>query len=187
MKITTLGIEGAWLVESPVWSDERGFFREWFKFDEIKRATGINFSVAQANISSSHKGVIRGIHYSLASEGQAKWVTCASGRVLDVIVDIRPNSPTFKEWVQVELDANEGKSVFLEGNLGHAFLSLDSLSTVSYLLTSNYSPSQEYGIDPLDTDIGIQWPIPISEMRISAKDQGSRSIEELLVTGKLPE
>jgi dTDP-4-dehydrorhamnose 3,5-epimerase len=75
MELTMLGIEGAWFAESPVWSDERGFFREWFKSERIKKVTGRDFNVEQANISSSIKGTVRGIHYSLAAKGQAKWVT----------------------------------------------------------------------------------------------------------------
>ena len=99
MKLTPLGIEGAWLAESPVWSDERGFFREWFKAEDILSATGIDFSIQQANISQSQHGVIRGIHYSLAPQGQAKWVTCVQGSILDVVVDIRPTSTTYKQHV----------------------------------------------------------------------------------------
>ena len=80
MKFQSLGIQGAWLIESEVFNDERGSFREWFKSDEVKSATGVDFSVAQANVSTSARGVIRGIHYSLAPEGQSKWITCTSGR-----------------------------------------------------------------------------------------------------------
>ena len=102
MELTPLGIEGAWLAESPVWSDDRGFFREWFKSESIKQVVGRDFKVEQANISSSTKGTLRGIHYSLATKGQAKWVTCVSGLIKDVIVDIRPNSKTFGKWIEVE-------------------------------------------------------------------------------------
>jgi dTDP-4-dehydrorhamnose 3,5-epimerase-like enzyme len=85
MELTPLGIEGAWLAESPVWKDDRGFFREWFKTEDINKATGRNFNVEQANISSSTKGTLRGIHYSLAAKGQAKWVTCVTGLTNDYL------------------------------------------------------------------------------------------------------
>ena len=186
MKFQPLGINGAWLVESEVFNDERGSFREWFKLDEIRNATGINFSVAQANTSTSKKGVIRGIHYSLSREGQAKWITCISGRILDIIVDIRPGSPTFTKWVQVELNSVNGKAVFIEAGLGHAFLSLESLSTASYLLTSTYSPNDELGINPLDPEIGIKWPISNSQMIISGRDQESNTLSQSNIEGKLP-
>jgi dTDP-4-dehydrorhamnose 3,5-epimerase len=113
MKLTSLGIDGAWLAESPVWSDERGFFREWFKSEDVFAATEINFSIQQANISQSQRGVIRGIHYSLASEGQAKWVTCVNGGIRDVIVDIRPSSPTFGKSVFVDLNGLDGRAVLI--------------------------------------------------------------------------
>ena len=186
MKFQPLAIRGAWLVESEVFDDERGSFREWFKSDEIKKATGIDFSVAQANVSSSNKGVIRGIHYSLAPEGQAKWITCVNGRILDLIIDIRPNSATFKEWIKVELNSSAGQAIFLEESLGHAFLALESLSTVSYLLNSEYNPSMEYGLHPLDSEIGIEWPVPQAEMIISPRDRESKSLHEMLATEKLP-
>ena len=103
MELEELEINGAWLARSPIHKDERGIFREWFKSDDIKTATGRDFGIEQANISRSSKGTLRGIHYSIAPRGQAKWVTCVSGAIKDVIVDIRPVSPTFGKWVEVEL------------------------------------------------------------------------------------
>ena len=88
MEFEELGISGAWIAHSSVYNDDRGFFREWFKAADVLAATGVEFEIQQANISQSQRGVIRGIHYSLAPQGQAKWITCANGHVLDVIVDI---------------------------------------------------------------------------------------------------
>jgi dTDP-4-dehydrorhamnose 3,5-epimerase len=95
VEITPLGIEGAWLAQSSVWRDDRGFFREWFKTADIKNVTGRDFGIEQANISLSSKGTLRGIHYSIAPRGQAKWITCVAGSIQDVVVDIRPESKTF--------------------------------------------------------------------------------------------
>ena len=113
MNLTPLGIEGAWLAESPVWSDGRGFFREWFKSADVKSATGRNFGIEQANISLSSRGTLRGIHYSIAPRGQAKWITCVSGSIKDVIVDIRPESKSFGKWIEVDLTGDSGKAVFI--------------------------------------------------------------------------
>jgi dTDP-4-dehydrorhamnose 3,5-epimerase len=113
MKLTPLGIDGAWLAESPVWSDERGFFREWFKSEDVKAATGREFGIEQANISLSSAGTLRGIHYSIAPRGQAKWITCVAGSIQDVIVDIRPNSKTFGQWIDLELKGHSGKAVLI--------------------------------------------------------------------------
>ena len=186
MELTPLGIEGAWLAESPVWSDDRGFFREWFKTEEINKATGRNFNVEQANISSSTKGTVRGIHYSLAAKGQAKWVTCVSGLIKDVIVDIRPNSKNFGKWIEVELSGTSGNAVLIGEGLGHGFISLADVSTVAYLVSSPFTPSQEFEINPLDPAIGIKWGMSSSELNISDKDKNAPSLQERFQDGKLP-
>jgi len=186
MELTPLGIEGAWLAESPVWSDDRGFFREWFKTEEINKATGRNFNVEQANISSSTKGTLRGIHYSLAVKGQAKWVTCVSGLVKDVIVDIRPDSKTYGKWIEVELSGTSGNAVLIGAGLGHGFVSLADKSTVAYLVSSPFSPSEEFEINPLDPAIAINWGLPFSELKISDKDKDAPTLKERKKDGKLP-
>ena len=107
MKIKELGIKGAWLAHSPIHHDRRGYFREWFKEADIETTIGRNFEVQQANISSSNKGVLRGIHYSLTPNGQGKWITCISGVIWDVVVDLRPSSSTFKKWLGIELNATD--------------------------------------------------------------------------------
>lgn len=189
MKLTPLKIKGTWLAESPVWSDERGFFREWFKSEEIKSATGVDFSIQQANVSQSQQGVIRGIHYSLAPHGQAKWVTCVSGSILDVVVDIRPNSPTYKQYVAVELKGNEGRALFIEAGLGHGFLALEDNTAISYLLSSPYSPEFEFEIQPTDPELNIDWNLnQIGGVRVvvSPKDANAPTLAERLADGKLP-
>lgn len=186
MKLTPLGIDGAWLADSPVWSDERGFFREWFKAEEVLAATGIDFSIRQANISQSQRGVIRGIHYSLAPEGQAKWVTCVSGSIRDVIVDIRTNSPTFGKSVYVDLDGLDGRAVLIGARLGHGFASVADSSTIAYLLSSPYSPTQEFAINPLDPDLDINWKLESDEILLSEKDSKALTLVEAFNSSKLP-
>ena len=186
MELIPLGIEGAWVVQSPVWGDERGFFREWFKASDISRVTGRDFSVAQANISSSARGGVRGIHYSLAEGGQAKWVTCVSGAIRDVIVDIRPSSPTYGKSVVVELSGASGHAVFISESLGHAFVSLEDASTVAYLVSSPFSLTDEYEINPLDPELGIEWGLSVDELLLSPKDKVAPSLANRAGQGKLP-
>jgi len=186
MKLSPLGIEGAWLAESPVWSDNRGFFREWFKTEDIQKIIHRDFIVEQANISSSTKGSLRGIHYSLTAKGQAKWVTCVSGLIKDVIVDIRPNSKTFGKWIEVELSGASGNAVLIGEGLGHGFISLADISTVAYLVSSPFSPTEEFEINPLDSSIGINWGLPISKLKISDNDRNAPTLEERKKEGKLP-
>lgn len=186
MKLTPLGIDGAWVAESPVWSDDRGFFREWFKSEEVVAATGINFSIQQANISQSQRGVIRGIHYSLAPQGQAKWVTCVNGSIRDVIVDIRPNSSTFGKSVFVDLNGLDGRAVFIGAGLGHGFASLAESSTIAYLLSSPYSPTEEFEINPMDPELGVDWGVDLAEASLSEKDEAAPSLDERHKESKLP-
>lgn len=186
MKITPLGIEGAWMAEFPIWSDERGFFREWFKSADIEEATGRSFGIAQANISHSSKGTLRGIHYSMAPRGQAKWITCVSGAIKDVIVDIRPASKTFGKWVEVELRGDSGNAVFISEGLGHAFIALEDDTAVAYLVSTPFSPTHEFEINPLDEKIAINWAMQLSELKISDKDKKAPTLQERLTQGKLP-
>jgi dTDP-4-dehydrorhamnose 3,5-epimerase len=188
MELTPLGIEGAWLAETPVWSDDRGFFREWFRRDEIYTKTGFDFSVQQANISESGFGVIRGIHYSLAPQGQAKWITCLSGSILDVIVDIRPNSPTFKKIEYVNLEAKSEQSLLIGAGLGHGFVSLNEKSVVSYLLNSKFNPLTEYSINFFDKELNIQFENSLKDVKttLSTKDRSAPKLKELQMQNLLP-
>lgn len=184
MKFEELAIKGVWLAHSPIHADSRGYFREWFKPAELLSATGQNFDVMQSNISISHRGVLRGIHYSLAEDGQGKWITCITGSIWDVVVDIRPSSPTFKQWIGIPLDSQSGHSVLVSKGLGHGFISLEDNTAVSYLLTSPYSPAEEYEISPLDSELSISWPIELP--KLSVKDAQAKTLSQMLQAGMLP-
>jgi dTDP-4-dehydrorhamnose 3,5-epimerase len=186
MELTPLGIEGVWLAESPVWNDDRGFFREWFKSTDVKNATGRDFGIEQANISLSSRGTLRGIHYSIAPGGQGKWITCVSGSIKDVIVDIRSESPTFGDWIGVELSGDSGKAVFISEGLGHGFLALQDNTAVAYLVSTPFSPRDEFEINPLDEEMGINWGMSITELKISGKDKSAPTLSERFNEGKLP-
>ena len=186
MELTPLGIDGAWLAESPVWSDDRGFFREWFKSEEVKAATGRDFGIEQANISLSSAGTLRGIHYSVAPRGQAKWITCVAGSIQDVIVDIRPNSKTFGQWVDVELEGDSGKAVLISEGLGHGFLALKDKTAVAYLVSTPFSPVHEFEIYPLDATLAIKWGMQSRILNISDKDKSAPSFNSLLAQNQLP-
>lgn len=189
MELTPLGIEGVWLAESPAWRDNRGVFREWFKIEEIKSKTKFDFSVQQANISVSDRGVIRGIHYSLAPKGQAKWITCVSGSIIDVVVDIRPSSPTYKKIEYVHLNSRNERSLLIANGLGHGFISLEENSTIVYLLSSQYNRDNEFEIIPTDTDLNIDWHLQLvsgSGLIISTKDSQAPTLKEREQNHQLP-
>jgi dTDP-4-dehydrorhamnose 3,5-epimerase len=180
MEIEELGIRGCWLSYSPIHLDNRGNFREWFKAESLENSLGRGFEVRQANLSVSRKDTIRGIHFSKSKDGQGKWVTCASGSIWDVVVDIRPTSSTFGKWISVELSADSGHSLFISEGLGHGFLALEETSVVVYLLNSQYSPQEEFGINPLDLDLAISWPTknPI----ISEKDASAPGFNSIFLS-----
>ena len=186
MYIEELGVKDVYIAESKIWGDERGFFREWFKSEEIKKATGRDFEIEQANISLSSRGTLRGIHYSTAPRGQAKWITCVTGSIRDVIVDIRPESKTFGRWIEVELTGDSGKAVFISEGLGHGFLALEDNTAVAYLVSTPFSPTDEFEINPLDEKIGINGGMNLSELKISDKDKKAPTLAERLTEGKLP-
>ncbi|MCX5042219.1 dTDP-4-dehydrorhamnose 3,5-epimerase [Aldersonia sp. NBC_00410] len=158
MQIRELSIAGAWEITPKQFGDGRGVFLEWFKSSEFQRATGAPLALQQANCSVSAAGVLRGIHYTLSPPGQAKYVTCVRGAFLDVVVDLRPDSPTFGTWDSVLIDDVDRRAVYLSEGLGHAILSLEDDSTVMYLCSIEYTPELDRDVDAFDPAIGIDWP-----------------------------
>lgn len=184
MKIRPLTIEGAFEVTPVQHRDARGSFLEWYRFDALAAAVGHPLDLAQANLSTSSRGVVRGIHYADVPPGQAKYVTCVSGAVLDVVVDIRVGSPTFGVWEAVPLDDRDRRAVYVAEGLGHAFCALTEGATVSYLCSSTYRPGHEHGINPLDPELGIAWPAEIPEL--STKDVAAPTLAQAREAGLLP-
>jgi dTDP-4-dehydrorhamnose 3,5-epimerase len=135
----------------------------------------------------SKKGVVRGIHYAQVPLGQAKYVTCTHGAILDFVVDIRVGSPTYGQWDSVLLDDVDFRSVYISEGLGHAFIALTEGATVSYLVSDVYNPVRERGIDPLDTTIGLVFPTEAGRPLLSEKDIGAPSLEAAAASGLLPE
>jgi dTDP-4-dehydrorhamnose 3,5-epimerase len=180
-----MGIAGAWTFTPAVHRDERGYFLEWFRARELSESLGYWPETAQANCSVSRRGVIRGIHFSSVPPGQAKYVTCVSGAVLDVVVDLRVGSPSFGRWEAVRLDDESRRAVFLAEGLGHAFTALSEEATVIYLCSTAYSPGREHGVHPLDPDIGVKWPTGTEPM-LSAKDAAAPTLADARRAGLLP-
>ncbi|MBD0741759.1 dTDP-4-dehydrorhamnose 3,5-epimerase family protein [Streptomyces sp. CBMA152] len=180
-----LSIEGAWLYEPTLHTDERGTFLETFRNADFQLDTGRRLELAQVNHSVSRRGVIRGVHFADVPPGQAKYVTCVRGAVRDVIVDLRTGSPTYRAWEAVELDDRDHRAVFLSEGLGHAFQAVTDDAAVIYLTTSGYDPGREHGIDPLDPDLGIAW-LPGVAPLLSAKDAAAPTLAAAEAAGLLP-
>ena len=191
MEYRELSVPGAWEITPKQFGDPRGVFLEWFKAEKFEEALGHPLDLQQANMSVSAAGVLRGIHFADTPPGQAKYVTCPKGAVLDVVVDIRVGSPTFGQWDSVLLDDTDRRAIYLGEGLGHAFMALEDDSTVMYLCSTGYSPGREHGIHPLDPEVGIEWPTtardgsPLTPL-LSEKDLVAPSLSEAAATGLLP-
>lgn len=185
MRFEPTGISGAWMVELPRFSDDRGWFQEWFKLSRYAQEIGVDFRPVQANISKSCAGTVRGIHYSIAPKGQGKLVTVMSGAIDDYIVDIRRGSPTFSQWRRVRLEESSARAVLIDPHLGHAFQALTDDTVVSYLVTEEYNPAAELGINPLCTDLAISWSVELP-LLISEKDSDAPTLSEASTSGELP-
>ena len=180
-----LSISGAYVARHKVFPDERGLFREWFKAQEISTIDE-TFSVQQANFSKSKRSVIRGIHYSVSPLGQSKVVTCVSGLVTDVLVDLRQGSPTYLQVEYIRLSDDSGEAVFIPTGVGHGFIVESESASVAYLSSSAYAPEYERGICPTDPALGIKWPLPFGELGIISKaDTLAPTLEQAESSGNL--
>lgn len=187
MKIRELAVPDSFEIVPQAYPDDRGLFLESYRFDALVDATGRSMAVAQVNTSVSRRGVVRGIHYADVPPSQAKYVTAVHGAVLDFVIDIRVGSPTFGAWDSVLLDSAERRSVFIPEGLGHAFIALTDDATVTYLVTSVFNAAAEHGINPLDTDIALQFPAEAGEVRLSPKDTAAPTLAEAVASGVLPQ
>jgi dTDP-4-dehydrorhamnose 3,5-epimerase len=185
VKIRELSVPDAYAVSTDPHSDPRGTFLEWYRFEPLAEAVGHPLRLAQANLSVSIRGTLRGLHYADVPPSQAKYVTCVRGAVLDVVVDIRTGSPTFGGWDAVRLDEAERSAVYLSEGLGHAFLALTDDATVVYLCSEVYNPTGERGVNPVDPGLGIDWPRD-TPLLLSAKDEAAPTLAEAEAAGLLP-
>jgi dTDP-4-dehydrorhamnose 3,5-epimerase len=185
MKIEPLSIEGAYEITPVLRGDNRGLFAEWYRFDLLAEVVGHPLRLAQGNVSVSVAGAVRGVHFADVPVGQAKYVTCVRGALLDLVVDIRVGSPTFGRWELIRLDDVDRKSVYVSEGLGHGFVALTDDTTISYLCSELYNPAAEHTVHPMDPQLGIEWPVDAPVL--SARDQAAPSLAEALEQGLLPD
>ena len=185
MKIRPLAIEGAFEIIPAQHGDSRGLFLEWYRFDRLAEAVGHPMRLAQANLSVSARGVVRGIHYADVPPGQAKYVTCSRGAVLDAVVDLRVGSPTFGQWEGVRLDDAQRRALYLPEGLGHGFCALSDDTTLTYLCSETYAPDREHSVHPLDAALGISWPTDAP--LVSDRDGAAPTLAEATAAGLLPD
>lgn len=185
MRIKKLAVADTYVIEPVVHTDSRGSFWEWYRFDQLEEVVGHKLELRQANASSSSRGVLRGLHFADVDPGQAKYVTCQSGVVIDYVVDIRTGSPTFGKWDSVRLDEVNKRAVFISEGIGHAFVALTDNAVVSYLVSGTYDPAKEHSINPLDPEIGLVFPNEL-DLILSEKDLAAPTFSEASQQGILP-
>jgi len=170
MTFTPSPIPDVMIVEPQIWRDERGFFIETYN-ERPFHDNGITARFVQDNLSSSHRGVLRGMHAQAGPNAQGKLVRVLKGSVLDVVADIRKQSPTFGKTFSINLNAREGKAVWIPPGFLHGFLALEDDTLFAYKVTGFYDKAGEVGVRWDDPDLDIQWPIPANELIISEKDR----------------
>jgi dTDP-4-dehydrorhamnose 3,5-epimerase len=184
MRIERMSIEGAWRVMPEHHRDDRGLFLDWFRPDALQQATGSAPAIAQASLSTSRAGTVRGVHFADVPPGQAKYVTCVRGAVSDVVVDLRTGSPTYGSWEMVRLDDEDRHAVHLAEGLGHGFCALTPEATLLYLFSVPWNPRHERVVQAFDPDLGITWPPGTPVM--SERDRDAPGLARLAADGLLP-
>lgn len=176
MKIIDTKIPDVKIIEPKVFGDERGFFLETFQSEKYKRALNIEGEFVQDNHSRSAKNVLRGLHFQ-RNNPQGKLVRVVRGEVFDVAVDIRPESPTFKQWVGVYLSEENKTQFWVPPGLAHGFVVISDYADFEYKCTNYYDPSSEGCLSWNDPELGIDWPV--SDPILSEKDKAGLLLSEL--------
>lgn len=171
-------IEGVFIIKPRIFSDSRGFFYEGFNSEDFSRA-GIDFAPIQENFSSSEKNVVRGLHLQKGENAQAKIIRVLKGEILDVVADLRPDSPTFGMHEAFDLTSN-GCALFIPKGLAHGFAAKSSGALISYLVDAPYDKSAESGVNPFDEELAVDWGVPKELAVLSEKDAALPSLSEYL-------
>lgn len=185
MQVRELAIAGAFEFTPDIHADQRGLFVAPYEEAMFVAAVGHPFSAAQLNYSRSARGVIRGPHFTRTPPGQSKYVYCASGHVLDVILDTRVGSPTFGQWDSVELGNGSFRAVYFPLGVAHSFVALQDDTVMAYMVSSGYVAERELAIHPLDDALGLPWPKGITPI-LSPRDQLAPTLADALTAGLLP-
>ena len=172
-------IDGVYIVEPKRFGDARGYFMETFRLEEFRRNVAPGIEFVQTNESVSTRGVLRGLHFQKGEFSQAKLVRVSQGTVIDVIVDLRPESPTFGKHVAVELSAENARQLFVPRRFAHGFIVLSDVAQFQYMVDNVYAPQAEATLRFDDPELGIDWPLPASELNLSEKDLRGYSIAQI--------
>jgi len=179
MEIKTTSFEGLFILQPKLHKDQRGVFLESFRLDKLEAELGHKLNLIQDNETHSNYGVIRGMHYQLPPLAQSKLIRVVQGKVWDVVVDLRPNSVTFKKSFALELSDENNLQLFIPRGFAHAFLVLSDSAIFSYKVDNKYAPDYDSGVIWNDPSLSIDWGINESELIISPKDQNLTFFHEI--------
>lgn len=179
MKFTETELKGCFLIEPLVFEDARGYFFESYHLEKFQQSTGIDMVFVQDNESKSKYGVVRGLHMQRGESAQSKLVRVLRGRILDVAVDVRKDSPTYGQSFSVELNENNKKQLFIPAGFLHGFSVLSEEAVVYYKCNAFYDKDSEDGVNPLDAELNIDWKVPAEKMILSEKDQNAKNFDDL--------
>jgi dTDP-4-dehydrorhamnose 3,5-epimerase len=185
MIVRPLAIVGAFEVTPVLHDDARGRFHEFYRADRLGEAVGHPLRLAQGNVSVSARGVVRGLHYAAVPPGQAKYVHCVRGAILDVVADVRVGSPTFGRWEALRLDDEEARALYVAEGLAHGFCALTDDAVVAYLCSEAYAPAREHAVHALDPELAIAWPA--ARPALSARDAAAPTLAAARASGVLPD
>ncbi|MBW8242632.1 dTDP-4-dehydrorhamnose 3,5-epimerase [Muricauda oceani] len=171
MKATETKLKGCFIIEPEIFEDERGYFFESFNHRAFCEAIGREVNFVQDNQSFSKKGVLRGLHFQKGEHAQAKLVSVLQGRIQDVVVDLRKDSPTFAQHLSIELSCDNKKQLFVPRGFAHGFLTLSESAEVFYKCDNYYNKEAEGGIKYDNSDLGIKWRLKNSDIVLSNKDK----------------
>ena len=171
MKIKETPLKDCYILEPAVFEDGRGYFYEKFNEKQFEEATGLNGHFVQDNISQSSYGVLRGLHLQKGEHAQAKLVSCLEGKVFDVAVDLRRDSPTFGKWYSIELTAENKLQLYVPRGFGHGFSVLSKTAVFSYKCDNFYNKESEGGVLWNDPELNIDWQLPMDDVILSEKDK----------------
>ncbi|ALR31063.1 dTDP-4-dehydrorhamnose 3,5-epimerase [Chryseobacterium sp. IHB B 17019] len=178
MKIKSTPLKDCYIIEPTIFEDERGYFFEKFNEQKFEELTGMNGHFVQDNVSKSSYGVLRGLHLQKGEHSQAKLVSCLDGKVWDVAVDLREDSPTFGQWFGIELTDENKLQLYIPRGFGHGFSVLSDTAVFAYKCDNFYNKESEGSVKYNDPDLNIDWKIKKEDIVLSEKDQNAPGFKE---------
>ena len=175
MKLVKTNFDQLIIIKHKIFSDERGFFKEIFKKNDLERILGYNIDFCQENSVNSYKNVLRGLHFQKKPFSQSKLISVSAGKIFDVVVDIRKNSKTYGQYFSKVLSAEKNESLFIPSGFAHGYLTLSENATINYKVDNYYNKNMEDGISFDDEYLNIDWGLDKNKMILSKKDRNQKS------------